>query len=94
MSREIERQLRITQKDIEEAINLDFEEEHEYWNSYKLQDGTTLKVKVVLRGVKRLKRSAPDGTPIYVINSQNVVRSVNIPDKLLAKPKESTFQPV
>jgi len=74
--------------------DLDFKEVEENWNTYTLSDGTTLKVKLVLRGVKRLKRFEPDGSPIYVINSINVVRAVDIPDELKAKPKESEMPPV
>ena len=74
--------------------DLDFKEVEENWNTYRLSDGTTLKVKLVLRGVKRLKRFEPNGTPIYVINSINVVRAVDIPDGLKAKPKESEMPPV
>jgi len=74
--------------------DLDFKEVEENWNTYTLSDGTTLKVKLVLRGVKRLNRFEPDGTPIYVINSINVVRAVDIPDGLKAKPKESEMPPV
>lgn len=74
--------------------DLDFEEIEENWNTYKLSDGTTLKVKLVLRGVKRLKRYEADGTPIYIINSINVVRAVNVPGDLKAKPKESEMPPV
>jgi len=74
--------------------DLDFKEVEENWNTYTLSDGTTLKVKLVLRGVKRLKRYEPDGAPIYVINSINVVRAVDIPDGLKAKPKESEMPPV
>jgi len=55
------------------SVDLDFEEEEEYWNRYRLSDGTTLKLKLVLRGVKRLNRYEPDGTPIYAITSINVV---------------------
>ncbi len=86
--------MRITQKDIAEGVEVDFEEEEEHWNKYTLKDGTILKVKLVLRGVKRLKRYRPDGLPIYMIDSQNIVRSLDVPEKLKAKAKESTFQPV
>jgi hypothetical protein len=87
--------MRITQKDVAEAINLDFEEQEERWNTYKLGDGTTLKVKLVLNGVKRLKdKYRDDGEPIYLINSHNVVRTVNTPQELKLKPKESSMQPV
>ncbi len=77
-----------------DSVDLDFEEMEEHWNTYKLSDGTTIKVKFVLRGVKRLKRYEPDGTPIYVINSINVVRAVNVPEELKVKPKESEMAPV
>jgi hypothetical protein len=76
------------------AQDVDFREEHEYWNEYHLADGTILKVKLVLRGVKRLKRYEPDGTPIYVINSINVVRAVDVPNELKAKPKKPEVAPV
>ena len=46
-------------------------------------------------GIKRLKKHNPaDGTPIYLINAQNVVRTVDIPKELLAKRKEPSFKPV
>jgi len=38
-------------------------------------------------GVKRLKKHNPEGPPIYVIQPQNIVRAVNIPKELYAKPK-------
>ncbi len=76
------------------SVDLDFTEVEEHWNSYSLSDGTTLKVKLVLRGVKRLKRYEPDGSPIYVINSINVVRALNVPDELKAKQKKSELPPV
>jgi hypothetical protein len=79
---------------LEGSVDLDFEETEEHWNTYTLSDGTTIKVKLVLRGVKRLKRYEPDGNPIYVINSINVVRSLNVPPELKAKPKESEMAPV
>jgi len=76
------------------AKEIDFTEEKEFWNEYKLADGTTLKVKLVLRGVKRLNQFEPDGTPIYAINSMNVVRAVDVPLELKAKPKKSEMNPV
>jgi hypothetical protein len=84
----------ITPEDVAAGEDVDFDEKEEHWNIYKLKDGTTLKVKLILIGVKKLKKHNPDGTPIYLINSQNVVRAVNIPKELMAKPKESTFRPV
>ena len=85
---------RITSNDLQEAEDIDFTEEKEYWSIYQLSDGTTLKIKLILRGIKRLKKWNPDGSPIYVINSTNIVRVLNVPKELKTKPKPSTFQPV
>ncbi len=79
---------------LKDAVEIDFSEEKEFWNEYILEDGTTLKVKLVLRGVKRLSRYEPDGTPVYVINSMNVVRAVNVPTEIKAKPKKPEINPV
>jgi hypothetical protein len=87
--------VQITPEDLAEAEDIDFEQEKEQWNTYKLKDGTTLLVKLVLLGVKRLKKWQPDGTPVYMINSQHVMRVINVPKELKGKPlKESTFKPV
>jgi len=85
---------RITPKDLEDGEDLDFTESKEGWNVYKLEDGTTIKVKLILRSVKRLKKWNPDGTPLYLIQSANVVRVLNVPKELRAKPKVQTFKPV
>ena len=85
----------IKPEDLAEAEDVDFEQENEHWNTYKLKDGTTLMVKLVLLGVKRLKKWSPDGTPVYIFNSQNVVRVTNVPKELKGKIiKETTFKPV
>lgn len=84
----------ITPEDLAQSDDIDFEEKEEHWNVYKLKDGTTLKDKLILVSIKRLKKHNPDGTPLYLINSQNVVRTVDIPKELMAKPKESSMKPV
>lgn len=84
----------ITNEDIAQGEDIDWDDGKEFWNEYKLKDGSTLKVKLVLKGVKRLKKSLPDGNPFYVIMSENVLRVLDVPESLKAKPKESTFKPV
>lgn len=91
--------MKILPEEIENADSLEWKEIREVWNEYTLEDGSTLKIRLVLTGVKRLKRHNPDGTPIYIINSQNVVRAINIPKTLKTKPfkpktSESTFMRV
>lgn len=74
--------------DMSKAVDVDWTSEKEYWNEYKLDDGSTLKVKLVLQGVKRTDQYRPDGIPIYMINSQNVVRVTKVSKKLRKKPKQ------
>lgn len=76
------------------AKEIDFTEELENWNEYKLEDGTFLKIKLVLRGVKRLAKYKPDGSPIYIINSINIVRTLDVPEELMEKIKASEVSPI
>ncbi|MCX6648487.1 MAG: hypothetical protein NTV61_03760 [Candidatus Bathyarchaeota archaeon] len=76
------------------SVDLDFTEIEEHWNIYQLSDGTKLKVKLIVRGVKRLNQFEPDGAPVYLINSMNVVRALDIPESVKAKPKKSSMPPV
>ena len=64
---------------------VEFETEREGFNSYILHDGTRLKMKTVVAEVLRLDIHKPDGEPIYVINSQNMVSAI-IPENLKKKP--------
>lgn len=75
-------------EDLFTAEDLDFtEQEKDEWRTYELSDGTTLRIKTVLVGVKRLKKFNPDGIPVYVVRTQNLVRAVNVPSKFKQKPK-------
>ena len=87
--------IRITPEDLEKAEDIEITEEKENWNIYKLKDGSEIKLKLVVTGVKRLTTKwQPDGNPIYLVNSQNVMRLGHVPKSLKAKPKPSTFEPV
>ena len=58
-----------------EAVNMT-----ERWNEYILEDGTTLRVKLVLTGVYRICGELdPLGNPAYLVLTQNVL-SVNTSD--------------
>jgi len=73
--------------DLSEGEEVDFENEKEEWNVYKLSDGSTLKVKLVLVNVVRSRdKHDPLGNPIYGITSQNIVKVLNVPEKFKRKP--------
>lgn len=69
-----------------EGEEVDFENEKEVWNIYKLVDGSTLKVKLVLVNVVRSKDNYDSlGNPLYGITSQNIVKVIDVPKKLKRK---------
>jgi hypothetical protein len=56
----------------------------EAWSTYRLSDGTMLKVKTIVLNVARLDEYGPDGTPLYQFQAQQVV-TVQAPDSLKRK---------
>lgn len=72
-----------------EFKDIDFETVSENWNEYTLEDGTTLKVKLVLQKVLRGEEVFnPTGEPVYQISAQNVVRTSDVPEELMAENGE------
>ena len=56
--------------------------DEERWNTFRLGDGSTIKVKLVVKGAKRLNKYAPDGMPVYTVDTENIVRVVDVPEEL------------
>jgi len=76
---------------IPEGEPVDFEVVKEDWNEYRLTDGSTLKVKLVLTGVMRLNNQYdPVGNPVYVVSSQNAVRVIDVPANLRRRAQPGT----
>ena len=60
-----------------EGEPVDFLTRKEDFNEYQLTDGKILKIKMVVTRIIRLEEEkAPDGNPIYLIQSQNVVAPI------------------
>ena len=62
--------------------------EEKRWSTYKLGDGSTIRVKLVLKSAKRLGKYSPDGNPMYSVATDNVVQVVDVPEELRAKPEQ------
>ena len=60
---------------------VDFETVREEYNSYKLADGSMIRMKTVVTNIIRTDEFTPSGEPIYVVNSQNVLVA-DVPDDL------------
>ena len=65
-------------------------QDEEPWSTYTLSDGSTIKVKHKLKSAKRLDKYSPDGIPIYVVDYDNIVQVVRVPEKLARKSKTSS----
>lgn len=61
--------------------DVEFEPEREGFNTYVLQDGTTLKLKAVVSKIVRLDEYGPDDNPLYMVSASNVVVT-DCPDNL------------
>jgi hypothetical protein len=78
------RRIRLGEEEVT-AEEIDFEVEREAWNTYALGDGTALKVKSVVAEVLRIDgKYAPNGDPVYLVNS-SVVVNTNAPEHLKRK---------
>lgn len=68
-----------------EAEEVRISSAHEHWNEYLLEDGTTLRLKIVLSDVHRVPDVFDDeGDPLYVARSTNVM-DVSVPESLRRK---------
>jgi hypothetical protein len=56
---------------------VDFMTRKEDFNEYQLADGKVIRIKMVVTRIIRLvEEKAPDGSPVYLIQSQNVVAPI------------------
>jgi len=57
--------------------SVEFLTRREDFNEYQLADGKVMKIKMVVTRIIRLNEErAPDGNPVYIIQSQNVVAPI------------------
>jgi len=68
-----------------DAEDIDIVQASEHWNQYLLEDGSTIKMKLVTTKIVRLVGQYDQlGNPVYFVNSTNVV-SVECPPNLKKK---------
>jgi hypothetical protein len=65
-----------------DGVEVTIEESSEKWSEYKLEDGTTIRLRQVLMEVSRTGQYDPEGNPVYAIKSQPVLSIIDVPDKL------------
>ena len=80
----MDRRIKITAPDgrSHDAIYVPVRESHETWNEYVLEDGTVLRMKLVVTEVYRIEGMYDgEGNPVYQVKSSNVP-AVLPPDSL------------
>jgi hypothetical protein len=78
------KKIRVGEQEVE-GSEVTFRSSVENWNEYLLDDGTVLKVKMVLTDITRLDQWDTEGNPLYVLRSTNVVSTS--PPEHLKKPR-------
>ena len=64
-----------------EAAPVEVNQTSEKWNEYLLEDGTVLKMKLILKKIMRVENEFDaEGNPVYVIQTTNVT-AVTAPRK-------------
>jgi hypothetical protein len=65
-----------------EGVEMDFKTIKEEWNEYQLNDGSIIRMKLVVTNIVRVPDQYDNvGNPIYVVRSSNVL-TVSAPEKL------------
>jgi hypothetical protein len=68
------RHIKLPNGDDAELESIGYRPQQEHWNSYLLDDGTVLRLKLVVTSVdKVLDKFDAEGNPIYATHSTNVV---------------------
>lgn len=74
--------------EMHDALELDFDVEKENWNIYLIEDGTKIRMRLVVAKILKIEgKWDQEGNPIYSIKSGNMVVASS-PDHLLRPPKE------
>ncbi|MFQ5818000.1 MAG: hypothetical protein ACE5H2_08625 [Terriglobia bacterium] len=57
-----------------EADDMEFRTGHEDWNEYLVEDGYTVRIKLVVSSILKTNERDPQGNPVYIVQSTNIVK--------------------
>ncbi|MHA1222155.1 MAG: hypothetical protein ACTSP3_02605 [Candidatus Heimdallarchaeaceae archaeon] len=66
---------------------IDFVIVNEPWNEYQLEDGTILKFRVILKRIRKEKKSEKQSN--YIIDSHNLLVILKVPSHLMGEPDDT-----
>jgi hypothetical protein len=57
-----------------EAEDMEFQTGREDWNEYQVEDGFTVRIKLVVSSILKTGERDPQGNPVYIVQSTNIVK--------------------
>ncbi len=57
-----------------EAEDMEFKTGREDWSEYQVEDGFTVRIKLVVSSILRTQDRDPQGNPVYIVQSTNIVK--------------------
>jgi len=57
-----------------EAEDMEFATRREDWNEYMVEDGYTLRIKLVVSSILKTEERDPQGNPVYIVQSTNILK--------------------
>ena len=57
-----------------EAEDMEFTTGREDWNEYQVEDGFTVRIKLVVSSILKTGDRDPQGNPVYIVQSTNIVK--------------------
>jgi hypothetical protein len=57
-----------------EAEDMEFQTTREDWSEYQVEDGYSVRIKLVVSSILKTNERDPQGNPVYVVQSTNIVK--------------------
>ncbi len=57
-----------------EAEDMEFQTGREDWSEYQVEDGFTVRIKLVVSSILKTHERDPQGNPVYIVQSTNIVK--------------------
>jgi len=57
-----------------EAEDMEFKTAREDWNEYQVEDGHTVRIKLIVSSILKTQERDPQGNPVYIVQSTNIVK--------------------
>ncbi|OFV84253.1 MAG: hypothetical protein A3B65_03610 [Acidobacteria bacterium RIFCSPHIGHO2_02_FULL_67_57] len=57
-----------------EAEDMEFQTGREDWSEYQVEDGFSVRIKLVVSSILKTQERDPQGNPVYIVQSTNIVK--------------------